>query len=51
MSKQVLKETLPDLHKRLNQLKVKRSVEKTDKYDNEIKSLREKIDFIEWGIK
>lgn len=44
------KPTIDDLQKELNALKVKRTIEKTDIYDKEIKELQGKIDFVNWGI-
>ena len=42
--------TIDDLQKELNALKVKRTIEKIDIYDKEIKELQGKIDFVNWGI-
>lgn len=49
MSKQQIP-TIDDLQKKLNSLKVKRTLEKTDIYDKEINELQAKIDFVNWGI-
>lgn len=37
--------------KLLNDLKVKRAIEKTDKYDNEITKIQSELDFFDFGIK
>jgi len=49
MAKQ--KDTLSEKQTKLNNLKVKRSVEKTDKYDKEIEILESEINYISYGIR
>jgi len=48
MAKQ--KDKLQELKKELNALLVKRSIENTDKYNEEIKNLEAEINFFEYGI-
>jgi len=43
-------DTLSELKTRLNALKVKRCIDKTEDYDKEILTLSDKIDYIEFGI-
>ena len=42
---------ISDLQKELNELKVKRSIERTDIYDESIKNLESKINYFFYGIK
>ena len=42
--------TIDELQKELNALKVKRTIEKTDIYNERINELQGKIDFVNWGI-
>jgi len=44
------KESVDKLQKELNALKVKRTIEKTDIYNQRINELQGKIDFVNWGI-
>jgi len=41
---------IPELILKLRKLKVSRSIEKTDKYDNEITLLEKKIDNFFYGV-
>jgi len=45
------KEPISETQTKLNNLKVKRSVEKTDKYDIEIKELENIINWFNYGIR
>jgi len=52
MSKQKLPiTTISETQTKLNNLKVKRSVEKTDKYDIEIKEFENIINWFNYGIR
>lgn len=42
---------ISDLQKELNELKVKRSIERTDIHDERIKNLESKINYFFYGIK
>lgn len=50
MAKKQTTETITQYIKTLNDLKVKRVVEVTDVYDDEIKTLNNKIDLFNFGI-
>lgn len=49
MAKQ--KDTLSEKQTTLNDLKVKKSIEETTKYDKQIESIEKEIDYLFWGIK
>lgn len=49
--KKQLPPTISELKKELDNLKVKRCIEKTQIYDDRIVELENKIDYLEYGVK